>query len=137
MFEVAYSTGEWDVRKLLNNITPDLLSYWIVFLSKKDRKLSRIDYQLGLITKGIFEQNSKKNYDLERYIIQFKTQQELDQEEETSALRTLAFYGSRMGNSETKTVKLSKEEMEEKERKREEFFKKMEKRYPDVKNAVL
>ena len=113
-------------------MTPDLLTYWIVFLAKRGRKLNRVDYQLGLITKGIFEQNSKKQFDLDRYIIQFKTQQELDEEEDASAFRTLSFYGSRVANSKASKVTLTKEAAAEKERKREEFFKKMEKRYPDI-----
>lgn len=129
---MAYATREWDVRKLLSNITPDLLTYWVVFLARKRRKLNRVDYQLGLITKGLFEQNSKKHFDLNRYIIQFKTQQELDEEEDSSALRTLSFYGSRTNNSKTTVTQLTKEEADAKEKKREEFFKKMEKRFPDI-----
>ena len=76
-FSLALAFGEWDVRKLIREIPYDLFIYWSLFLSMEKAKKTKKDYQFALLTKVICEKDSKVNNNIDKYLIAFKSEEEI------------------------------------------------------------
>ena len=76
-FSLALAFGEWDVRKLIREIPYDLFIYWSLFLSMEKAKKTKQDYQFALLTKVICEKDTKVNNDIDKYLIAFKSEEEI------------------------------------------------------------
>ena len=76
-FSLALAFGEWDVRKLLREIPYDLFIYWSLFLSMEKAKKTKQDYQFALLTKVICEKDTKVNNNIDKYLIAFKSEEEI------------------------------------------------------------
>lgn len=76
-FSLALAFGEWDVRKLIREIPYDLFIYWSLFLSMEKAKKTKQDYQFALLTKVICEKDSKVNNNIDKYLIAFKSEEEI------------------------------------------------------------
>ena len=76
-FSLALAFGEWDVRKLIREIPYDLFIYWSLFLSMEKTKKTKQDYQFALLTKVICEKDTKVNNNIDKYLIAFKSEEEI------------------------------------------------------------
>ena len=76
-FSLALAFGEWDVRKLIREIPYDLFIYWSLFLSMEKAKKTKQDYQFALLTKVICEKERKVNNNIDKYLIAFKSEEEI------------------------------------------------------------
>ena len=76
-FSLALAFGEWDVRKLIREIPYDLFIYWSLFLSMEKAKKTKQDYQFALLTKVICEKDTKVNNNIDKYMIAFKSEEEI------------------------------------------------------------
>ena len=76
-FSLALAFGEWDVRKLIREIPYDLFIYWSLFLSMEKAKKTKQDYQFALLTKVICEKDTKVNNNIDKYLIAFKSEEEI------------------------------------------------------------
>ena len=76
-FSLALAFGEWDVRKLIREIPYDLFIYWSLFLSMEKAKKTKQDYQFALLTKVICEKDTKANNNIDKYLIAFKSEEEI------------------------------------------------------------
>lgn len=130
---MAFEFREWNVRDFLNRIPPDLLSYWIAYLALRKRRLSRQDYQSALMTKAIYEKDTKQNLPLDKYMITFKSDDEVKEDNIAKTRRVLANISSKT-KAVDHTVHRTAEEIKEADRKREEFFKQIQEKYPDLKD---
>lgn len=68
----------------------ELLQYWIIHIARSKQKYSKLDYQLGTITKAIVEKDTKVNLPLEKYMISFKTEEERVEDEVDRSFRFLS-----------------------------------------------
>lgn len=68
----------------------ELLQYWIIHIARSKQKYSKLDYQLGTITKAIVEKDTKVNIPLEKYMISFKTEEERVEDEVDRSFRFLS-----------------------------------------------
>lgn len=68
----------------------ELLQYWIIHIARSKQKYSKLDYQLGTITKAIVEKDTKVNRPLEKYMISFKTLDEKVEEEVDRSFKFLS-----------------------------------------------
>lgn len=68
----------------------ELLQYWIIHIARSKQKYSKLDYQLGTITKAIVEKDTKVNIPLEKYMISFKTEEERVEDEVERSFRFLS-----------------------------------------------
>lgn len=68
----------------------ELLNYWIAHITLSKQKYSKLDYQLGTITKIVTEKDTKTNRPLEKYMISFKTIDEKVEEEVEKSFKFLS-----------------------------------------------
>lgn len=68
----------------------ELLQYWIIHIARSKQKYSKLDYQLGTITKAIVEKDTKVNRPLEKYMVSFKTEEERVEDEVDRSFRFLS-----------------------------------------------
>ena len=76
-FSLALAFGEWDVRKLIREIPYDLFIYWSLFLSMEKAKKTKQDYQFALLIIVICEKDTKVNNNIDKYLIAFKSEEEI------------------------------------------------------------
>ena len=80
MFNVALALGIPNPREMLKVMDKDTLLYWIVLINKKQKEHSLTDCQIALLTKIVAEMFGGSDTPLDKYLIRFRTEQEVAQE---------------------------------------------------------